>query len=317
MQGETDPQPEVVFGGIYERDVDLVLLVELAASPHFLAWFVAKALGRAVERVSLIRVARGVTSSDGETDLRIEVDVGAELPVCVLVENKIDSGFQPRQAERYAERASREAKMGLWSSVPLVLLAARCYSTTKHAVFHLITYEEAIEAMRKSPSRDARTLVGVAILESAVRKAREGYDRIVDAPTTTFWHEYWKICCNEFSQIHLPKPGGRPSKSGFVRFTAPEIGLRIQLIHKLVQGRVDLQLSNRHPADLQGQIIHRLEGGMRLHKAGKSSAVRLEVPRCNPGIPIADQVERVRAGLLAARRLYEWAVVHAGALRGE
>lgn len=308
--------PVVQFGGIHERDIDLLLVVELASTPLLCDWLVNRALGRDVSGVVLKRVARGIPSSNGESDLRIEVDLGQAATACLLVENKIAASFQPDQAARYAERARQERASGAWSVVVTVLLASRGYlGDGSHGFDCTIAYEDLLDALTEALSPGARTEVVTGLVASAIRKAREGYDRVVDGPVTSFWASYWDTCCREFPDLRMPTPGGRPSKSSFVRFSLPPQALRAQVIHKLTQGAVDLQFSGCHAAVLQRHVGAALGDGMRVLGRGKSAAVRLDVPMCNAGRPFAEQVEAVRAGMMAAHRLAAWVAQHQSVLR--
>ena len=303
--------PVIQFGGIYERDIDLLLVVELAATPLLCDWLVSRALGRDVSGVALKRVARGVPSSNGESDLRIEVDLGQAETACLLVENKIAASFQPNQAARYAERARQERATRAWSVVVTVLLASRAYlGDGSHGFDCTIAYEDLLDALKEALPSGARSQVVTGLVVSAIRKAREGYDRVVDGPVTSFWASYWDACCREFPDLRMPTPGGRPSKSSFVRFSLPPLPIEAQLIHKLTQGAVDLQFSGCHAAVLQRHVGAALGDGMRVLGRGKSAAVRLDVPMCNAGRPFAEQVEAVRAGLTAAQQLAAWSTTH-------
>ena len=93
----------IEVSGVCERDVDLLLLEELVASRPFFEWF----LGRVgiSPSAELIAVARSVTTSNGESDLELTIKLDDRIRK-ILVENKIDSIFQPRQADRYCERAA-------------------------------------------------------------------------------------------------------------------------------------------------------------------------------------------------------------------
>ena len=87
---------------ISERDVDLVIVMALRAEPK-----VARLIAGIASSPSanVLSVRHSKNESDGsETD--IEVRFGErDQPYVVLIENKIDSQFQPDQPERYRSRA--------------------------------------------------------------------------------------------------------------------------------------------------------------------------------------------------------------------
>jgi len=247
--------------------------------------------------------------------MRLEVDDHDGSRFCIYVENKIAAAFQPRQAERYTERAARERAQGTWCKVAAVLIAPQSYFGDGNRGFdRRISYEDMLSAFRRGDSESRRGEVIAAIFESAIRKAHEGYDPIVDEPVTAFWADYWTLCSAEFEALHVPKPGGRPAKSGFVRFTLPGLPIRATLIHKLAHGAVDLQIAASDPAVLQQAVSGRLTEGMRVVKCGKSAAIRMEVPVLNAGRPLKDQEHAVRQGLVAAQALKAWAASNTDAL---
>ena len=92
---------EVKISFANECDIDLFLLEEIVASPSFLSWLLSS-IG--LPSGELVSVARSVHTETGESDIELIVRSQPQLTK-VLIENKIDAPLQPRQAERYRERA--------------------------------------------------------------------------------------------------------------------------------------------------------------------------------------------------------------------
>jgi hypothetical protein len=98
LRMKLDDMPAVI--AVQERDIDLLILEELHATPAFAAWW--------GERIGLNDAAfdgawHSVSNADGETDVLLRVRVGAGR-VGVLIENKIAASEQLQQDERYHRR---------------------------------------------------------------------------------------------------------------------------------------------------------------------------------------------------------------------
>ena len=135
---------------VCERDIDLLLLEEFVASENFRAWFLSQ-LG-INEIVSLVDAARSVTTASGESDLEFTVK-GLEGNIRVLVENKVDAAFQPRQAERYAERADDYLQNMDFAQVITVLVAPEVYFSDDDddgGFNYQINYEQVLEWFSKA-----------------------------------------------------------------------------------------------------------------------------------------------------------------------
>src|SRR5665213_3232323 len=92
--------PETLLPRLYERDMDVLLQEELIFN-QTLALTFGNALGLSDPlRVHDCRLS--VTDQTGETDVFALYHSG-NLQVVMMIENKIDAGFQPGQPERYRE----------------------------------------------------------------------------------------------------------------------------------------------------------------------------------------------------------------------
>jgi hypothetical protein len=98
---------DIKLSGVTERDMDLMLIEELASSSFFLHWFLRKVGATGKGRFKSI--GHSVRTSSGETDIELEVVQGADS-VKILIENKVDARFQPRQAQRYKSRSRQYKK---------------------------------------------------------------------------------------------------------------------------------------------------------------------------------------------------------------
>lgn len=94
----------IAIAGVSERDMDLLLLEEFQSSQGFQQWFIGKVLGNDVRLAELVFAKRSITQSTGESDLEITFADSSGGTVRFLIENKVNAGFQPQQAERYRIR---------------------------------------------------------------------------------------------------------------------------------------------------------------------------------------------------------------------
>lgn len=110
---------------VRERDIDFLLIEEMVSSGDFVD-FITKQLDLlACSRV--VSVERSVNDFNlGETDILVEYLSGSKR-VGILIENKLDATFQPRQFQRYKARA-RQYRGGGYDEVYCVLIASRLFT---------------------------------------------------------------------------------------------------------------------------------------------------------------------------------------------
>src|SRR4051812_16735074 len=86
-----------------ERDIDLLLVEEIYASPDFVAWL-AKRVGLPCE-LSETKVlhSKRRTRNRREIDIFVEMHQVSGKRSALLIENKLDAFEQPDQAESYRE----------------------------------------------------------------------------------------------------------------------------------------------------------------------------------------------------------------------
>jgi hypothetical protein len=104
-------------------------------------------------------------------------------------------------------------------------------------------------------------------------------------------------------------PAGKPSGAGFIYFRPRKLLPRgFEICHKFKKEHVDLHIKgmgdrlNEVNTALRSHFSH----NMKPHSAGVSAAIRITVPRLDPGRPFADQQSEARAGLEAAKELLRW-----------
>jgi hypothetical protein len=130
-------------GSLGERDLDRAL-ESFLSHPRFRERFLAAIGERGLEAAGglFIGARRSGSTRGGQTDVVAEWE-GASRKLVVLIESKLNAGFQPRQGERYKERSVRLVASG-WS-VKTVLVAPRAYLATANVQATLFEYRLAVE----------------------------------------------------------------------------------------------------------------------------------------------------------------------------
>jgi hypothetical protein len=305
----------IKIAGVSERDIDLLLLEEFQSSVPFQDWFVSLALERKPDLGRCIEAHRSVTQSTGESDLEVVFADGAGVKTRLLIENKVNAGLQPQQAERYRLRGENYRASGACANYHTIIVAPERYfgngANTK-GFDSRITYESILEWFLQAEALGARREYKVALLRSALDKGTLGYQPEEDAPTTDFWRAYWSYARDHAPELEMRPPSSKPSGSAFIYFRPPSLPRQIGICHKFRRGQVDLQLGGmgRRLNEVHAVLGRHLDPDMSLAGAAKSAAIRLSVPVLSIEAPFADQLEKVRIGLDAANRLLRWFMAH-------
>jgi hypothetical protein len=294
--------------GVCERDIDLLLLEEFVASPGFLNWF----LGRVglPEGATLRNAERSVATTTGESDLELTLEIDSRL-IKVLIENKVDAMFQPRQPERYRERADGYVRHHGCHAVVTVLLGPEQYFVrqTDHFGFdQRVTYESVLDWFQEAEHLGARALHKCALLLGAIDRARTGWQLVPDESVTAFWLAYWELAASVAPELRMPKPSAKPRTSSFIHFRPLALAQAVTLVHKVPYGKVDLQLSGQggEMGSLHARWGNTLGPRMELERANKSAAVRITVAPIDLAAPFKESESNVREALAAALELLRW-----------
>jgi hypothetical protein len=297
--------PTVHLRGVSERDIDLLLVEELAASEEFRSWFAERA-GMATE-YALKEIARSVTSSTGESDLEL-IFVGPNGNTKILVENKIDAVLQPRQPERYSERGRAYIDAGSCERVLTLLIAPAGYSAGSDGFDVRLSYEDLREWFHSRTFGDPRAMYKLQLLDRAIERGASGWTLVPDDAATAFWMHYWRLASEIAPRLQMPVPGLKPATSGFIRLRPESLGAGVELLHKVPYGNVDLQFAGMatRSAEFATKYSAKLEPGMRIAAANKSLVVRVAVSPVAVEAPFESSEPAVREALDAATRLLAW-----------
>lgn len=257
----------------------------------------------------LLNAQRSVSHANGESDLEVFLQDADGRTIYLLLENKIDAPFQPRQAERYQERSEIYQQESQCRIAQTVLVAPEQYfgSDTSLEGFDAgVTYEE-IRDWFNHQKQEERHRYKVALLTAAIEKRTAGYSPEEDAAVTDFWYQYWQLSQAQSSVLNMGKPGLKPAGSGFVSFKAASLPAGVELIHKLPHGNVDLQFrSMGHQLDrLKQQFEDYVAPDMSFERASKAGSIRLRVPLINTADEFEAQRQASLQGIEAAQRLLD------------
>jgi hypothetical protein len=295
---------------INERDLDLVLMIALHSSPAFRA-----ALVKRLEDVPIagfIGARRGVYDQQGETDILLEVRTESGERLAILIEDKIDASFQPRQAERCRLRGEMGKTRGNWDRSLTCLCAPKRYAELYKA--KLSRTEPRIDEWdRVLFLEDVADMLAThdepfaAYLSSVLRQAVEKHERAGFVPNlqaTAFWKRYGDLNQLEFRDLRMsPLPMVSSANDPWPRFLATMLPPDVKLEHKVWKGHVDLTFQRRGVTELAERLADVLPQDLELCLVRPSAAVRAIVPRLVATQPFDSQVEAVRASFEAVRRL--------------
>lgn len=147
---------------VLERDVDLLLVEELSCSDAFREFF-ANTVLPGVDLVGANWVIRHSVNRPGllpgETDIEVTIE-GDALPgqIRLLIENKVDAGFQPEQVARYLHEARRVLEAGDCWLAKTCLVAPSGYLESRNdaAAFDVSLAYETIAEHLSGRARDRR-----------------------------------------------------------------------------------------------------------------------------------------------------------------
>jgi hypothetical protein len=168
-----------------ERDIDLLLVEELYASPTFVRWTAARAGIRDAVETSTVLHSKRRTRSRREIDIFVDLRLGDNRRCALLIENKLDASEQPDQAESYREELHRIGDD--FPSAAMIIVCPEAYASA-HRDFTgkfdaVITYEELrsyfdLAAKKLTGECAARARFRRDILDQAINKHRRGYTPI-------------------------------------------------------------------------------------------------------------------------------------------
>lgn len=181
-------QPPLFDQRVSEADIDWIICVELNSSSQFREWMSSRVFGRVREIVHL-GAWRSVETLQGESDLLwlAETDGVQHL---TLIENKITAPSQPRQQQRYRERAAAYVIGGTCTEFAIILAAPEAYRSADCDEYGVrISYESMRDWFAARETERGSYLARV--FDSATRNRRELAPP--DAAVTEFRRKIWML----------------------------------------------------------------------------------------------------------------------------
>lgn len=323
-----------------ERDIDLLLVEEFAASPLFAAAFL-KFIGLGdlgFQRASVMHSVRRIYS-------RREIDISARIQtragdVLLLIENKLDTSEQPRQAESYREEAREQAASH--HLVRTILICPQDYRAANSGFAagfdHVISYESLADFFEARAAREKGELSGrlshrARMMRQAIEKQRRGYTQVIHPAKREFTTRYVELL-REMAPELIPGPSMlRESAADSVTMIFGPESLpkwpflpQMRIVHQLREANANInfytwgdhfnELAARISADLAGTGIRAIPSVNKRKNGRAGLMLMVPTPALDHFIPFDDQTEAVREGIAATRALRTWFVSHQDEVRG-
>lgn len=321
-------------------DIDLLLVEEFAASPLFAA-AILKSIGLGdlgFRRASVLHSVRRIYSRR-EIDISVRMHTAAG-DVLLLIENKLDTSEQPRQAESY--RAEAEEQAASHHLVRTILTCPQDYRAANSGFAkgfdHVISYENLAgffeaRAARETGELSARLSHRARMMRQAIEKQRRGYTQVIHPAKREFTARYVELLRDLAPEL-IPGPSMlRESAADSVTMIFGPESLpkwlflpQMRVVHQLREANANIsfytwgdhfnELAARISADLAGTGIRAIPS-VNKRKGGRAGLMLVvATPRLDHFTPFDDQIDAVRAGIAATRALRNWFVSHQDEIRG-
>ena len=230
-----------MFLAILERDIDLMLVEELACSHSFAAWILAQCSMADQSSITIhsSEAKHSVGGSGvgaGETDVwaKIHGQVGANsFHALLLIENKISATFTPNQPIRYRQRLPVESKAAGCDRGVTILVAPKGYikSCDPNLFDVLISYEDIqtffeVHAAQTSDAEGRRLRHKAMMVRHGIEQHRRsgGQGIIFSSINTDFFDRCYAVIRSEFPGVtpHPNKKRGNSSNQITFHFDGDE-----------------------------------------------------------------------------------------------
>ena len=272
-------QIDLLLPRLYERDIDVLLQEELMCNGA-----VRELIGRALKLPSPIDVTKcrlSVVDNTGETDLVAYFSSSGRSGL-LLIENKIDAGFQPSQPERYRARAKSFAIAENCDAHCLLFAPARHVAGRSEAIGQfdaVVSYEDLARSIADEGTKRAQHRSQLML--RAIEQAKAPYI-VTPAPAVTgLWQRVFEIARVHYPELRMPAPTDKGASSYWFIFK-PGLPPRITIDWKLRKGTVGLSFwKGAKPYPTNSIRLDGLPVGARLATSGTTKIV--EVPWDRPG----------------------------------
>jgi len=317
-----------------ERDIDLLLIEEFAASESFSSWFLSQ-LELDEFQAGEVSVFHSTRRMHNRREIDISVDISAPTGrALLLVENKLDTDEQPGQAESYREEA--ELKASEYHCVLTVLVCPEHYIASHQrfaqAFDRVVTYEAVCQhfnnRIQTAPDEiGARCLHRANLIEQAITKSRRGYVQVVHPGKRAFSNHYVTLL-KELGSPLIPGPSMKKDSGAesvtmiFEPKTLPKWPFlpQMRIVHQLREANANINfytwgdhfphLAQAMAPALQGTEF-RLVPTVNKRRGGRSGLMIVaETPKVDQFADFDQQRDAITQGIRATEKLRDWLLDH-------
>src|SRR6185312_3450395 len=279
---------------VQERDIGLLVLEELHATPAFATWWAAQ-LG--LHEATFDGAWHSVSNADGETDVLLRVQADGER-VGILVENKIAAGEQHEQDVRYHLRGTEGIKLGWFTRYLTCMVAPQAYLAglaDDSRYDARIPYESIAAWFAEQPG--ARATWRCRVMHEAVTQGRQGYVKVVSEAVTAFHRDYHAYLCLTQPALHMAPPTPKGARGHWIIVQAqgwpPGLWLNHHMSSKTGDS-VDLGLKGFTQADILPRV-GALPPAIIPITSGKQAGLSIRVPTIDYKGSVAAQTDALDA----------------------
>ena len=318
-----------------ERDIDLLIIEELKCSRVFVEWFIGEiarhtGIEESFDCFDVIHSKRRIHTRR-EIDITLTLSSGKRR-VVALIENKLDTAPQPKQAESYRDEAAALVAGGA-DAVWTVLVCPYSYAGQKEgfsAGFDCVVTYEAIATHLSERSETtggelaARLVHRAKLMDQAVTKARRGYEVVPLAPIGRFAARYVELLRSD--GVDLPpgpamlrsEAGGESKTMIFSPSALPGWPFlpQTRLVHQLREANANIclytwgdlftHLAGVIATDLLG-TPYRLVPTINKRSGGRSGLMLVaDTPVVDNLANFDEQIESIREGQRVTLALRDW-----------
>ena len=291
----------IIFDGITERDMDLLLMRRLSGDLQFLRRHFLSKTRYSDCVMDSISVSHSVVTEDGESDIEVIITTDDRRSIALLIEDKIDAPAMEEQAGRYAIRGDKAVKEGKYDDYYVFIVAPEKYLKTNTEAGkypHRVSYESIMDSLADPYDR------------AMIDKALKGYGGVTLArnqQVTDFWDRVYDFADQNYEGLFRIQ-----GKRGLQRSGYPGQWITIDCNNQFViqikndRGYTDLEIKNYADKfemfckDNRNVIDDRK---LFIRIAGRSLAIRKYTAPVDFTLPFETQISALRKAFDAAKEL--------------
>lgn len=169
-----------LLAGITERDIQLAMVQLVQTSASFQTWLFEQSSPE-VGQVEFLGVSHSVEDYYGETDIEVRVRDEQGETHFLLIECKINAGFQSDQIERYVKRGRKYQEKGFCDSFSVVFFAPEAYTNEADSFDSVVTFEQ-VDGYLEKLSHDGGPFFRTLLRRGNDKQSGMKHERIDDRP---------------------------------------------------------------------------------------------------------------------------------------